>query len=286
MSLLPDLAVTGATGGIGGRVARRLADRGVPQRLVVRDPARAPQLAGAAVVQASYAEPAALRAAFDGVRTLLLVSGSEAADRLAQHRTAVAAARDAGVERVVYTSFLGAALDATFTLARDHAATEQALTGAGLRWSSLRNSLYADLLPEFAGADGVLRGPAGAGRVSAVARDDVADVATALLLGAGPAGPIDLTGPLDVTGPEALTLAEVAAAITAATGRPCRYEPETVQQAYASRASYGAPDWQLEAWVSTYTAVAAGELATVTGVVETLTGHPATPVDEVLRRLG
>ncbi len=279
MSELPDLAITGATGGIGGRVARRLADRGLAQRLVVRDPSRAPALPGARVVEASYADPAALREAFAGVRTLLLVSGSESADRRQQHRTAVAAARDAGVERVVYTSFLGAAPDATFTLARDHAATEQALTDAGLRWTALRNGLYADLLPELAGEDGVLRGPAGDGRVSAVARDDIADVATAVLLGAGP------DGPLDVTGPAALTLDEVAVALTTATGRPYRYERETVPQAYASRASYGAPDWQLDAWVSTYTAIAAGELAAVTDVVPRVAGHPATPFDEVLRRL-
>lgn len=278
MSTLPDLAVTGATGGIGGRVARRLADRGLAQRLVVRDPSRAPQLPSAQAVQASYADPAALRQALEGVRTLLLVSGSESADRLQQHLAAVDAVRAAGVERVVYTSFLGAAPDATFTLARDHAATEQALTAAGLRWTSLRNSLYADLLPEFAGADGVLRGPAGDGRVSAVARGDIADVATALLLGAGP------DGPLDVTGPAALTLDEVAAALTAATGRPHRYERETVVQAYASRASYGAPDWQVDAWVSTYTAIAAGELATVSDVVAQLAGHPATPFAEVVRR--
>ena len=61
------------------------------------------------------------------------------------------------------------------------------------------------------------------------------------------------------------------------------YSPETVEEAYASRASYGAPDWQVDAWVSTYTAIAAGEMATVSPAVAELTGHPARTLAEVLR---
>jgi hypothetical protein len=49
---------------------------------------------------------------------------------------------------------------------------------------------------------------------------------------------------------------------------------ETVEEAYASRQGYGAPGWQVEAWVTTYTAIAAGEVDLVTGDVERLTGHP------------
>ena len=272
------IAVTGATGAVGGRIAARLAALGVAQRLVVRDPSRAPELPWTTVAQASYADPDALRRALTGVPTLFLVSAAEAPDRRAQHLAAVEAARAAGVERVVYTSFLGAAPDATFTLARDHAATEAALASSGMRWTALRDSLYADLLPEFAG-DGVLRGPAGDGRVSAVARDDVADVAVAVLTSDGHDG-----AAYDVTGPQALTLDEVAEVLTRVTGRPHRYERETLEQAYASRAAYGAPDWQVEAWVSTYTAIAAGEMATVSDTVERLLGRPALPLEALLRR--
>src|SRR5215217_4645184 len=142
------IAVTGATGGLGGRVARRLAGRGVAQRLVVRDAARAPELDGAEVAEAT-------RRALDGVATLLLVSASEAADRVKLHTTAVDAAVAAGVERVVYTSFFGAAPDCTFTFGRDHWHTEQALAASGLRSTFLRDNLYIDFLPLLAGADGV-----------------------------------------------------------------------------------------------------------------------------------
>jgi NAD(P)H dehydrogenase (quinone) len=276
------IAVTGSTGRLGGRVARRLATAGLGQRLLVRDPARAPQLPGATAAPASYADRDAVRRALDGVATVLMVSVSEAPDRVDQHRAFVDAAADAGVQHLVYVSFLGARPGATFTLARDHWATEEHVRARGLAATFLRDALYSDFFPSMVGEDGVLRGPAGDGRVAAVALDDVADVAAAVLR--APAGHAGAT--YDVTGPEPLTLTEVAATITAVNGRPVSYHPETLEEAYASRARYGAPDWQVDAWVSTYTAIAAGEMAAVTTAVADVTGHPATPLAEVLRRAG
>jgi NAD(P)H dehydrogenase (quinone) len=213
---------------------------------------------------------------------VFLVSGRESADRVAQHRSAVDAAVAAGVERVVYTSFLGAAPDATFTLARDHWATEEYIRARGLPAVFLRDSLYLDMLPLLVGRDGVIRGPAGDGAVAAVSRDDVADVAAAILL-----APDRRDGATyDVTGGEALTLAEVAARLAAAQGRPVRYEPETVEEAYASRASYGAPAFEVDGWVSSYIAIGAGEMSTVSDAVPRLTGHPAETLDGWLSRTG
>jgi NAD(P)H dehydrogenase (quinone) len=213
---------------------------------------------------------------------VLMVSAAEHPDRVGQHRTFIDAAADAGVEHLVYVSFLGAAPDATFTLARDHWATEEHVRARGLRATFLRDSLYADFFPFLTGEDGVIRGPAGDGRVAAVAQDDVADAAVAVLRDPAPhAG-----ATYDLTGPEALTMTEVAATITAVTGRPVRFHDETLEEAYASRASYGAPDWQVEAWVSTYTAIAAGEMATVSTAVSDLTGSPARTLADVLRAAG
>ncbi|MGG5257550.1 SDR family oxidoreductase [Phycicoccus avicenniae] len=264
------LAVTGSTGAVGGMVARDLAGRGIAQRLVVRDPSRAPDLPGAEVVAATYGDGDAMRAALAGVRTLFLVSASESADRMAEHRSVVSAAADAGVEHVVYTSFLGAAADCTFTLGRDHWATEGLVRESGMAHTFLRDSLYLDFLPLMAGEDGVIRGPAGDGRLGAVARADVARVGLAALL--DPDAHRDAT--YDLTGPEALSFTEIAATITEVTGRETRFHDESVEEAYTSRASYDAPDWQLDAWVSTYTAVRAGELDVVTGDVERVTGRP------------
>jgi NAD(P)H dehydrogenase (quinone) len=71
--------------------------------------------------------------------------------------------------------------------------------------------------------------------------------------------------------------------LSAGLGRPVRYHPETIEEVYASRGVYGAPDWQVDAWVSTYTAIADGSLAGVTTAIEELTGRPATPLETVLR---
>jgi len=133
-------------------------------------------------------------------------------------------------------------------------------------------------MPALVGPDGVIRGPAGAGRVAAVAQDDIADVATAVLLDPGAHTGATYT----LTGPQALTLHEVATILTTELGNPVRYHPETLDEAYRSRAGYGAPSWQLDAWVSTYSAIAAGEVATVTDDILRLTGHRATSLGELL----
>jgi NAD(P)H dehydrogenase (quinone) len=279
------IAVTGATGALGRRVVPRLAGReDVALRLVVREAARAPRVPGAevAAVPGGYADGPGLTAALVGVHTLYLVSAAEAEDRLQQHRTAVAAAAGAGVQRVVYTSFLGAAPDAVFTLARQHAATEEALAATGVRTTVLRHAMYADFVPFFAVLEdgrAVIAAPADDGRASFVSRDDLADVAAAVLLDDSPA----LDGAvLDVTGPEALSLDDAAAVLAEVTGRPATYRRQTVEEAWATRRPSGHPDWEVEGWVTSYRAIAAGELSRVTDVVPTLTGHPARTVAEHL----
>ena len=173
------------------------------------------------------------------------------------------------MRHLVYISFYGAAPDATFTLARDHFVTEQHIEQSGMAWTHVRDNLYADFLPTMVGDNGVIRGPAGDGRVAAVAQDDVAAAVTAVLL-----DPVVHEGrTYSLTGPEAVTLTEAAASMSRVLGRSCTFVDETVEKAYASRAPYGAPGWQLDAWVSTYTAIAAGELAGLTADVERLTGH-------------
>lgn len=274
------IAVTGATGELGGRVARRIDGIGAPQRLIVRDPARAPALAAAELaIVPSYADREAMRDGLVDVDTLFLVSGRESADRVAQHVTAINAAVDAGVERIVYTSFLGAAPDATFTLARHHYQTEQHIRASGLPFTFLRSSMYADFVPLLAGADDVIRGPAGDGRIAFVARDDIADAAAEVLT---TYGHDDQT--YELTGPEAITIAEAAAELARATGRPIRYERETLDEARASRAPSGAPDWEIEGWVTSYAAIATGEMDVVSDAVERLAGHRPLGLAEYLRQ--
>ncbi|WP_239118196.1 SDR family oxidoreductase [Paractinoplanes ferrugineus] len=267
------IVISGATGRLGGRVAQRIGGR---PRLLVRDASRAPQ--GADVAVADYADGESVRRALDGAETVLMVSGAETPDRVAQHRSFVDAAKAAGVGHLVYTSFAGAAPDATFTLARDHWHTEKHIRDRGIDYTFLRDNLYADFLPFLVGEDGVIRGPAGDGRAAVVAQDDIADAIVAVLR--EPAGHAGKT--YEMTGPEAISLAEAAAIVGEATGKPVRYHDESLAEAYASREHYQAPKWQVDAWVSTYTAIAAGELAHVSSDVETLIGRPATSLRELL----
>jgi NAD(P)H dehydrogenase (quinone) len=283
------IAVTGVTGTLGRRVAERLAAAGADAelRLVVRDSARAPDLPGDDVTVVAnpggYADGEGLTAALSGAHTLYLVSAAEAEDRLEQHVTAVRAAAAAGVQRIVYTSFVGARPDATFTLVRHHAATEEAVRATGVRHTFLRHNMYADFVPFFAVREGdsaVIAAPAGKGRTGFVSRDDLADVAAAVLLDDSPA----LDGrALEVTGPEALTMSEAAAVLSEVTGMPAEYRDQTVEEAWAARRPSGHPDWEIEGWVTSYLGIAAGELDIVTDVVPRLAGHPARTVAEHLR---
>ena len=303
------LAVTGAAGEIGRRVAVRLAKLGFKQRLIVRDPERAPQLLGAEVVRASsYGDAVAMGGALIGVETLFLVSAHDlmgvirrsienkvpipSYDRVQQHITAVSAAAAVGVQRIVYLSFLNAAQDATFILGRDHFHTEEYIRATGVSFTFLRQSLYMDRAPLHVSDDGIIRGPAGEGRVSWVARDDIAAVAVAVLTGSGHEGHT-----YDVTGPEALTLAETAERLSFATGRRISYQAQTPHETRAMRnasrldeweanrravTGSGITDYEVEIWISHYLQIATGEVATVSDTVPRLTGHSAQTLAEYL----
>ena len=276
------LAVTGSTGRLGSRVASGLSQLGVDQRLVVRNPAKAPSLPGTHVTTAEYEDRAAVRTALTGAHTVFMVSAAETADRVQQHLTFIDAAVDVGVQRIVYVSFFGASPTASFTLARDHWATEEHLRSVGIAHTILRDNIYADFTPHFLGTDGDIRGPAGDGRVALVAQADVAELAIAVLTSDGAYD----GRTLNLTGPTALTMTKIAAILSDHLGQTVRYIPETIEEAYASRALYGAPPWQVDAWVSTYTAIAVGELAAVSGDIPEVTGHPALSVEQALAAAG
>lgn len=275
---LPSLAITGSTGVLGGMVAGLVADAGVPQRLLVRRPDKAPAFPGSTVHAFSYEDREASAEALAGVRTLFMVSAPESESRMAQHRTFIDAAAAAGVGHVVYTSFLAAAPDATFTLAREHWETEEHIKSSGMGWTFLRDSFYIDFMDALVGDDGVIRGPAGIGRAAIVARADVAAAAAAVVLNPE----TRRNASYDLTGPESLSMADIAATLGAARGATVTFHDETLPEAYASRKKWGAPDWQNDAWVSTYAAIASGELAATSGDVEMLTGRRPVSLAEFL----
>jgi NAD(P)H dehydrogenase (quinone) len=276
---VPSLAVTGVTGTVGRLTAAGLADAGLEFRMLARTPSKAPHLPGTVTLECAYGDADAARAALAGVETLFMVSAAENAERLREHFAFVDAAAEAGVRHIVYTSFFGAAPDATFTLARDHFATEERIRATGMTHTFLRDNLYLDFVEYMVGEDGVIRGPAGDGRAAMVARADVARVAAAVLQ--HPERHRDVT--YDLTGPAELSMAEVAETLSSVLGRAVSFHDETVEEAYASRRKWEAPAWQYDAWVSTYTAIAAGELAGVSDAVERVTGRAPLSLAEVVR---
>jgi len=303
------IAVTGSTGALGRRVAEGLADLGLEQSLIVRDLSRAPRLPRAEVaLVGSYSDSRAMRRALSGVETLFLVSAHDimgvthralmdgkrvpAYDRVREHTAAVDAATTAGVQRIVYVSVVGPAPDATFILARDHFATEQHIRSTGLAYTFLRQNLYMDKVIGHVSRSDVIRAPAGEGRVAWVARDDVAAVAVEVLTSTG-----HEEQAYDVTGPEALTMAETAAVLASALGRPITYQAQTpiearrnrdtsrmeeMDAARRERTGQGLTDLEVKIWISHYQQMAMGDLAQVSDTVPRLCGRPAQSLAEYL----
>jgi uncharacterized protein YbjT (DUF2867 family) len=181
----------------------------------------------------------------------------------------------AGATRIVYLSWINARPASVFTLARDHYATEQHIRSTGLAFTFLRMALYIDFIPNMVSPDGIIAGPAGDGRVAAVHRDDVADSAVGALLDERHVGQT-----YDLTGPEAFTLTEAAAVLSRITGKAIHFHNETLDEAYASREKYGAPKFEVDGWVTTYSGIAAGEVAAVSDDVRLLAGHAPVSLEE------
>lgn len=278
-SSLPSLAITGASGNVGGTTARLLSERGLPLRLLANTPSRAPELPGAVAVKCSYEDTLTTRVALEGVDVLFMVSAPESEDRLDKHLAFVDAAAASGVRHIVYLSFLNAAPDSTFTLARTHFHTEEHIKASGMTYTFLRDNFYADFFVELPDEEGRILGPAGDGRVGVVAREDAGRVAAGIL--ADPGRYENQT--FDVTGPEALTLDEIAAILTRVQGRPVTYVRETVEEAYESRKKWPAAQWEYDSWVSTYTSIARGEMDVVSTTVRDVTGRDPLTFEEVAR---
>ena len=216
------IVVTGATGDVGGRVARELVARGLPCRLIVRDAARAPDLPGVDVALATYDDAEALSAALDpGDRVFMVSMHADQAERLALHRAFVDVAARRRVERIIYLSYLAPGADSVFIHARSHGATEAMLRESGLCWGAVRNGMYGDEIASWFDPDGRITGPGGDGRVSFSYRPELGEVIATLL--AEPEH--DDREIVTVTTPEAIGLADLAALATDVTGDPYRYEP-------------------------------------------------------------
>lgn len=280
-----NLAITGSSGNIGGMVARHLSTRGLPLILPLRNSAKAPNLTNCEARRFAYGDLELAKQALNGVDVLFMVSASESPLREQEHLTLVQAASEAGVKHIVYLSFAQAALDSTFTLARTHAVTENAIRQTNMRYTFLRDNFYSEMMATIADADGIIAGPADEGRVVCVLQRDVAQAAANIIADIACYNHHHDNQTYTLTSSQSLSFAEIAAVLTEITGKPHCYHNETVEEAFASRkAEYSdTSDWQIEAWVSTYTAIAKGELATVSDDLPQLLGRAPLSFEDVVK---
>jgi uncharacterized protein YbjT (DUF2867 family) len=275
------IVVTGASGHVGGLVARELARRGIPLRAVTRNVERLPDLGGVEVALAGYDEPDMLMDALEPGDRVFMVSMHEPPERrIALHKGFIDVAARRRVAHVVYLSFVGAGAGASFVHARSHGVTEAMLADSGLPYTAARNGMYADEVASWFDASGVITGPGGDGRISLTYRPELADAIATLL--ADPSH--DDRRVVTITGPESFTLAELAAAATEVTGDTYRYEPLDREEWIAYRRSLGRPEWSIEAGYSYYDGVRSGEADVVTDDYRALTGRSPLSIREVIAR--
>lgn len=277
------IGITGATGQLGRLIVSQLKAK-VPAAdlaALVRSPAKAGDL-GIATRAADYAKPATLEAALKGVDTLLLISSSEVGQREAQHKAVIAAAKTAGVSRIVYTSILHADVSA-IDLAAEHRATEAAIKTSGIPYTFLRNGWYVENYAagiQGAVAGGALYGAAGNGKISATARADYAAAAAAVLT---TSGHDNKTYELAADTP--FTLADLAAEISRQTGKTIPYKNISEADYAAALASHGVPEGFAKMIAGWEVPISQGALFDDSRTLSKLTGKPTTPLAESVKAI-
>jgi NAD(P)H dehydrogenase (quinone) len=278
------IAITGAAGHLGRLTARLVLDR-VPADEVVLVTRRTDAIAdlaaaGATVRPGDFDDPSSLAGAFDGCERVLLISTDVLGNRVAQHTAAIDAAAAAGVRHMLYTSGVNAGSALPLVASAEHGATEEAIRERGLHLTALRNGLYAEFqigAAARAAASGRLVHNNGDGATAYVSREDCAAAAAAVLTTEGHEDRI-----YDITGPELISQADLAALVTAITGRPVEAVAIDDEAAAQLLVDAGLPPEAARTYASFGTAIREGVLDGVSPAVQDLTGRPPRSVREVL----
>ncbi|MFG3370119.1 SDR family oxidoreductase [Streptomyces sp. NPDC048156] len=279
------IVVTGATGHLGRLVIDGLLAAGVPAERIaagVRDKEKAAGLAarGVELRIADYSAPQTLTGTFAAGDRVLLISGSEVGQRVAQHQAVIDAAKDAGVALLAYTGVLGGPA-ADFDLAAEHKVTEQAILDSGLPYTFLRNGWYHENYTENLAPvleHGAVTASAGEGRVASAARADYAAAAVAVLTGEGHENQT-----YELSGDVAWSFAEYATELSKQTGRTIAYNSVTPEQNREILLGAGLPAPFADILVGVDTAIEQGLLAATSGDLSRLTGRPTTPLADAVK---
>ena len=275
------ILVTGGTGGVGSELLRLLSKAGIATRALARHPQRAQALPGITWIAGDLSKPGTLTSAFEGARTLFLLT-SYYEDMVELQHNAISAARAAGVTYVVKISAFAASDHSRAPVGRWHYQIEKELQESGLGWTILRPHHFMQNLlaqAEYVRTEGVVYSASGDGKIPYVDGRDVAAVAFATLTQPGHLGKKYV-----VTGSEAISYRQAAEIIGAAIGKPVRFVDESPDEARARRVREGLPP----AVVESALAIAAyqragGKTVTITSTVTDLTGRPPRTVGEFVR---
>ena len=280
------LLVTGATGKLGSKIVNVLLSKVSADQLAVsvRHPEKAEDLRvkGVDVREGDFDKPETLETAFKGIDRLLIISADgDTETRIRQHSNAVAAAKNAGVSFIAYTSIANAQESTNF-LAEVHKATEEAILQTGIPYSFLRNNWYLE--NELSTIQGVQAGApwitsAGEGKVGWALQQDYAEAAAEVLAGEGHENTIyELSGKL-------LSQEDIAAAVSTVIGKevPVQQVDDTTYAEIMTKA--GVPDFVVPMLVAIQKDIREGSLEIESEDFEKLLGRSETPVVEGIKQL-
>ena len=265
--------MAGSTGTIGSELVRLLSAAGVETRALYRDVRKTGSSPNVSWVRADLDDARGLKVALEGTQRLFLLTGNEP-DFARIQIGVVRAAEDLGVTHIVKLSALGASDHSKSTIAREHWAVEQAFLGTRLHWTILRPHAFMQNwlgdVAESVRAERVIYAPIGDGRVPFIDARDIAAVATEVLLHAE----VHVGRKYVLTGGAAVGYADLADALSEATGQTIAYRPITLEEARARLAARGIAAAAIEAIlaIAAYQR-AGGPTATVSPHVEQLLGR-------------
>jgi NAD(P)H dehydrogenase (quinone) len=279
------LIVTGAAGHLGRLVAEQLLERVAPEQLVLvtRTPEalRECRARGAEVRYGDFDKPASLREAFAGGSRMLLISTDALGRRVLQHRAAINAAAEGGIDHVVFTSIVNpVATNPSGRPAWEPGLTEALLQRSGLAWTVLRFGTFAELvLPPAATAvqNGRLITNNGDGRIVPISRRDCAEAAAIVLTTDGHIGET-----YEITGAEALSPSDLVKLYTDLSGKLVKVVQLSDAMLTEVLAGIGTPLPAVISLVAFGRAVRLGYLDVIDPTFERLTGHAPLSLRDVL----
>jgi NAD(P)H dehydrogenase (quinone) len=279
------IAIFGATGRLGGHVIDQLLERGIPAGDILalgRNTERLEQLAGRGLATAAVnlEDVDGTAATLSGVDKVLLISVSDPGQRVQHHANAIEAARQAGVQHLIYTSALQAPTT-ILELAADHKATEELVTASGIPATFLRNGWYTENhVQDFAAArgNGAIANGVGEGRLATAPRKDYAEAAAVVLTTPGHEGKA-----YELSGDTAWNYNEFTATAQEVLGTPVFYKALTAEEEREQLLAFGLDTGTAGFLVTLNANTRDGALAHTSGDLARLIGRHTEPLETTMR---